>query len=74
MTAEKSKETINVDYYESDIDDRTRRYFGTEKLAKLKNSTILCVGAGAVGNEVCKNLGMLGVGHIRLVDFHLGYR
>ncbi|MHA1461825.1 MAG: HesA/MoeB/ThiF family protein, partial [Candidatus Heimdallarchaeota archaeon] len=28
-------------------------------------------GAGAVGNEVCKNLGMLGVGHIRLVDFDI---
>lgn len=61
--------TINVSFYEDDIEDRTRRYFGTGNLEKLKNSTILCVGAGAVGNEICKNLGMLGVGHIKLVDF-----
>ena len=66
-----SKEQIKVSYYEADLEDRTRRYFGTDNLERIKNSTILCVGAGAVGNEVCKNLGMLGVGHIKLVDFDI---
>ncbi len=69
MTSNKKSERLKVSFYEEDIDDRTRRYFGQENLAKIKSSTVLCVGAGAVGNEVCKNLGMLGVGHIRLVDF-----
>lgn len=66
-----NKEHIDIGYYEADPDDRTRRYYGTDNLERIKNSTILCVGAGAVGNEVCKNLGMLGVGHIKLVDFDI---
>ena len=66
-----SEEPINVGFYEDDLEDRTRRYFGEDNLDRIKKSTILCVGAGAVGNEVCKNLGMLGVGHIRLVDFDI---
>jgi len=66
---EPARDTVKVGFYEEDIEDRTKRYFGEENLAKIKKSTILCVGAGAVGNEVCKNLGMLGVGHIRIVDF-----
>ncbi|MHA1556999.1 MAG: ThiF family adenylyltransferase, partial [Candidatus Heimdallarchaeota archaeon] len=65
------EEPLNVGFYEDDLEDRTRRYFGTDNLQRIKDSTILCVGAGAVGNEVCKNLGMLGVGHIRLVDFDI---
>ncbi|NHJ48028.1 MAG: hypothetical protein FK733_09595 [Asgard group archaeon] len=70
-TSKNKSDLLSVSFYEDDIEDRTRRYFGTENLVKLKNSTILCVGAGAVGNEICKNLGMLGVGHIRLVDFDI---
>lgn len=65
------EESISVGFYEDDLEDRTRRYFGDDNLERIKKSTILCVGAGAVGNEVCKNLGMLGVGHIRLVDFDI---
>jgi molybdopterin-synthase adenylyltransferase len=41
-------------------------WFDQELLKKL---TILVVGAGAVGNEVIKNLALLGVGAIRIVDF-----
>jgi molybdopterin/thiamine biosynthesis adenylyltransferase len=65
------KDLLSVGFFEEDIEDRTRRYFGKENLRKIKDSTILCVGAGAVGNEICKNLGMLGVGHIKLVDFDI---
>lgn len=34
----------------------------------LKNSKILVVGCGALGNEIVKNLAMLGVGNIFVVD------
>lgn len=36
---------------------------------KLRNAKVLVVGAGALGNEVLKNLALLGVGHIFLTDF-----
>ena len=51
--------------------DRYQRYelidwFDRKKLQKAR---IVVVGAGAVGNEVLKNLTLLGVGHIRVFDF-----
>ena len=36
---------------------------------KVKNARVLVVGAGALGNEVVKNLALFGVGHIYIVDF-----
>jgi len=56
------------DRFERDRYDRTRRWLGAENLERVRRSRVLMVGAGAVGNEVCKNLGMLGVGKIVLVD------
>jgi adenylyltransferase/sulfurtransferase len=35
---------------------------------KLQDAKILVVGAGAIGNEVLKNLALLGVGHILVID------
>lgn len=35
---------------------------------KLRSSKILVVGAGALGNEILKNLALLGVGHILVID------
>jgi molybdopterin/thiamine biosynthesis adenylyltransferase len=37
--------------------------------AKLAATRIIVVGAGAVGNEVLKNLALLGVGHLHIIDF-----
>ena len=34
----------------------------------LARSHVLVIGAGALGNEVVKNLAMLGVGHVVVVD------
>lgn len=64
-------EILRVEYYEEDIADRTARWIGRNNLKTIQNSKVLLVGAGAVGNEVCKNLGLLGVGTIHLVDFDL---
>lgn len=36
---------------------------------RLKDSKILVAGAGALGNEVLKNLAMIGVGNITVIDF-----
>lgn len=36
---------------------------------RIRKARILVAGAGALGNEVLKNLALLGVGHIVIVDF-----
>lgn len=36
--------------------------------ARLKNATIMVVGAGAIGNELIKNLTLLGIGKILIFD------
>ncbi|MGB8213434.1 MAG: ThiF family adenylyltransferase [Anaerolineales bacterium] len=36
---------------------------------KVQNAHILVVGAGALGNDVIKNLALMGVGYIYIVDF-----
>jgi adenylyltransferase/sulfurtransferase len=36
---------------------------------KVEAAKILVVGAGALGNEVIKNLALMGVGHIFIIDF-----
>lgn len=36
---------------------------------KVADAKVLVVGAGALGNEVLKNLALMGVGHIYLLDF-----
>ncbi len=54
-----------------DDDDRYSRlrliaWWDQDRLASAK---VMVVGAGALGNEVLKNLALLGVGHIHVIDF-----
>ncbi len=36
---------------------------------KVQNAKVMVIGAGALGNEVIKNLALMGVGHLFIVDF-----
>lgn len=36
--------------------------------SKLRAARVLVVGAGAIGNEVVKNLALVGIGHVEVVD------
>jgi len=36
---------------------------------RLKSAKVLIAGAGALGNEVLKNLALVGVGNITIIDF-----
>lgn len=62
---------MSNDVLQIDDDDRYARFrliawWDQDKLAAAR---VLVVGAGALGNEVLKNLALLGVGHVHIVDF-----
>ncbi|GAH10633.1 unnamed protein product [marine sediment metagenome] len=55
---------------ERDLYDRQFRLEGwSQKL--IKNSRVLIAGVGGLGCEIAKNLAMLGVGHLDLVDLDI---
>ena len=47
--------------------DRLRRISWWDQ-ARLRRARVLVIGAGALGNEVLKNLALLGVGHVFIAD------
>jgi molybdopterin/thiamine biosynthesis adenylyltransferase len=51
-------------------DDRFHRFslIGWWNQQKLRNAKVLVVGAGALGNEIVKNLALLGIGNILIAD------
>jgi molybdopterin/thiamine biosynthesis adenylyltransferase len=60
----KSK-TVIIDYLWA----RFLPLWGEKAQKALRESSILLVGAGALGNEIAKNLAMLGIGEITIVDY-----
>lgn len=61
---------VNDDLLIDDADRYSRlrliQWWDQPRLAAAK---VLVVGAGAIGNEVLKNLALLGVGHVIVIDF-----
>lgn len=54
-----------------DDDDRYGRFrlISWWRQERLRSAKVLVVGAGALGNEVLKNLALLGVGHVFVIDY-----
>ncbi len=60
----KIKGKVTVDYLWA----RHLLVWGPEGQRRIRDSSVLLAGAGAIGNEVAKNLAMLGVGRVFIVD------
>jgi molybdopterin/thiamine biosynthesis adenylyltransferase len=61
-------ETIVITDPESDR-YHTFGYISWWRQEVVRNATVLVVGAGALGNEVIKNLALMGIGNILIADF-----
>jgi len=48
--------------------DATLKLIDWFDIERVRSAKVLVIGAGAIGNEVLKNLALLGIGHIFIVD------
>src|SRR3954465_14116269 len=61
---------ISLDDAAAEREDRFHRFklISWWDQEKLKNAKIVVIGAGALGNEIIKNLALLGVGNVLIAD------
>jgi adenylyltransferase/sulfurtransferase len=85
LTEDEEMTTLDIDDYEEDSEESKEKdaipkvivdYIWSRQMIvlkdgqrKLRDAQVLVVGAGALGNELVKNLSFLGIGRITLVDF-----
>jgi adenylyltransferase/sulfurtransferase len=70
LKEEKDYITKGIESIDSDIFDRQKRIKGWNQ-KKITNATVMVIGAGAIGNELVKNLALTGIGKIILIDYDL---
>jgi molybdopterin/thiamine biosynthesis adenylyltransferase len=63
--SKKSGKEIIVDY----LWGRQQIQIGKEGQAKLRDGRVVVVGTGALGNDLVRNLVLMGIGHITLIDY-----
>ena len=68
--SEAHKETLKISTLDQDPFDRQKYIPGWDQ-STLEMGKVLIVGAGALGNEVSKNLAQCGVGDIAIIDSKL---
>lgn len=64
-------ETLKISVEETEVnEDRFQRFslIGWWSQKKIKDAKVLVVGAGALGNEIIKNLSLLGIGNLLIAD------
>jgi adenylyltransferase/sulfurtransferase len=61
---------ISIEETSADKDDRFHRFklISWWDQDRLRNAKVLVIGAGALGNELLKNLALLGIGHVIVAD------
>lgn len=65
-----SSEKVNKIIIDNEVEDRYSRFrlIPWWDQEKLKSTKVILIGAGALGNEILKNLALLGVGHVLIID------
>ncbi len=61
---------IKEESIDSDKYDRQKRISGWDQ-KKISHSTVMIIGLGATGNEVVKNLVLIGIGKLILIDYDI---
>ncbi|MEL7120630.1 MAG: ThiF family adenylyltransferase [Bacteroidota bacterium] len=69
MSESNNEKTLKIQTTKAEHWDSTFQLISWWKSEQVQSSKVMVVGAGALGNEVLKNLALLNVGHILIIDF-----